>query len=523
MFAVHCPSNQGNPGLTLPPSTATLPQVRGYGLGLGRVRCSPAGVKRLFSWFGLLVFCPALFSAAAPRFPQLERFRLPGGDEDLWRGKLTVFENRTTRTGRTLELNVIVVPSLDPKDVREPFFELAGGPGLAITDSAAAYANDLKDYRRHRDIVLVDQRGTGGSNPLAAPHDPHPAAYLREMYPVDYVEDLRRRLEAKADLTQYTTAIAMDDLDDVRAWLGYDRINLLGFSYGSRAALVYLRQHPTRVRSMILMGVNPPAQHLPMYHARDGQRALDLILDECLRDPIAGKAFPQIKEELAKVLAVLAREPAQVRYVSPDGKTTGKVTITREVFAEKLRTKLYEADTARRIPLLIHAAAAGDFAPFLASVIPKDLSQPDPIADGMYLSVLTAEDVPFIDQAAAEKLSAQTVFGNYRVSQQTRASNLWPRAIIPAGFTQPIQSKVPVLIISGLLDPVTPPEWAESVARHLPNSRHVILKYGAHLPYALSNVDKLDALFVAFLDAPNPLALDISGLEQMLPPPFAVE
>jgi len=418
---------------------------------------------------------------SASRFPQLERFRLPGSDEDLWRGRLTVFENRTTRTGRTIQLNVVVVPSLDSTDVREPFFELAGGPGLAITASAGLYANDLKDYRRHRDI------------------------------------------EARADLTQYTTAIAMDDLDDVRAWLGYEKINLYGFSYGSRAALVYLRQYPEHVRSVILMGVSPPWQHLPLYHARDGQRALDLLFDECLRDPIAGAVFPHIREELATVLGSLARQPATVHYVSRDQLTQANVVIQRDVFAETLRKLLYNADTARRIPLIVHAAASGDFGPYLASAIPNDRSHPNPIADGMYLSVTAAEDAPFIDFAAAEKLNAGNIFGNYRVFQQTRACALWPRAKIPADFGEPIKSAVPVLLVSGNLDPVTPPEWAESVARHLTNSRHVVLPSGAHLPDALSNMEKLDEVFLAFLDNPDPRKLDVSGLAKMQPPPFSVK
>jgi pimeloyl-ACP methyl ester carboxylesterase len=97
--------------------------------------------------------------------------------------------------------------------------------------------------------VLVDQRGTGQSHPFQCPHDATPPHFLVEMYPVDYVKNCRQVLQQKADLTQYTTPIAVEDLDEVRAWLGYDRINLFGLSYGTRAALVYMRQHPEHVRS----------------------------------------------------------------------------------------------------------------------------------------------------------------------------------------------------------------------------------------------------------------------------------
>jgi pimeloyl-ACP methyl ester carboxylesterase len=179
---------------------------------------------------------------------KLKPCRLPGIDEKMLCGKLRVFENRQTRTGRTIDLNVVVLPALDTKNKAEPLFALAGGPGEAATNGAMLYVAQGKEYRRKHDIVLVDQRGTGKSNPLTAkPTKKTPQDYLTEMYPLDYVKDLRRSLEKHADLTQYTTSIAMDDLDDVRSWLGYEQIDLFGVSYGSRAVLVYMRQHPEHV------------------------------------------------------------------------------------------------------------------------------------------------------------------------------------------------------------------------------------------------------------------------------------
>jgi pimeloyl-ACP methyl ester carboxylesterase len=250
---------------------------------------------------------------------------------------------------------------------------------------------------------------------------------------------------------------------------------------------------------------------------------LDLIFNEVALDPVAGKAFPNLRKEFATLLDKLGREPAHVHYVSMDGKTDEMVEITRDVFAEKIRLQLYAAFSARRVPLLIHTAALGNFEPFLRATIPADRTAPEFIADGMYLSVTTAEDTPFIDPAEAEKLNAGTAFGNYRVFQQTRAGKLWPRGKIPEGFLEPVKSKVPVLIISGNLDPVTPPEWAEQVAAHLPNSRHIVLAHGAHLPDGLSHIENLDKLMMDFLDTGDARSLDTSGLAAMLPPPFATE
>ena len=361
----------------------------------------------------------------------LKPCKLPGIDEELLCGKLTVFENRMTRSGRTIDLNVVVVPALDSSRREEPLFDLAGGPGVASTGAADFYAKEGKEYRRHRDVVLVDQRGTGSSNPLTAPPMKRsPQDYLSEMYPVEYVKTMRQALEPHADLTQYTTPIAMDDLDDVRAWLGYERINLFGLSYGTRAALVYMRQHSDRVRSAVLTGVAPTYLKMPLYHARAAKRAMELLLQECAGDAACHQAFPQIERDWAEALERLGREPARVEYSPPDKSPTVTVEIQRDVFAEKLRNRLYSRESAARIPLIIHQAAQGDFGPFLKEVIPMDRSRPDFIADGMYLSVTCAEDVPFIDQDEAAKANAGNPFGNYRVEQQTRACSLWPRGKI---------------------------------------------------------------------------------------------
>ena len=169
---------------------------------------------------------------------KLKPCRLEGIGEELFCGKLTVFENRETHTGRTIDLNIVVLPAFDQKTKAEPLFDLAGGPGASSADGAGFYAGPGKDYRRRHDVVCVDQRGTGKSNRLAIPREKTPSYYLSEMYPIDYVREMRHALEQRADLTKYTTSIAMDDLDDVRAWLGYDKINLFGLSYGTRAALV---------------------------------------------------------------------------------------------------------------------------------------------------------------------------------------------------------------------------------------------------------------------------------------------
>jgi pimeloyl-ACP methyl ester carboxylesterase len=449
---------------------------------------------------------------------KLKPCRLAGVDEELFCGKLMVFENRESRTGRTIDLNVVVLPALDQKTKTEPLFDLAGGPGASSTERAEFYAGPGKDYRRRHDVVCVDQRGTGQSNRLSIPRERTAQYYLSEMFPIDYVRQLRHALEQRADLTKYTTSIAMDDFDDVRAWLGYDRINLWGGSYGTQAALVYMRQHPEHVRSAILLAVAPTDLKMPLHHSESAARAMDLLLGECERDAACHAAFPQIRDDWKNALAQLEQQPARVEYSSDSKAAPTTVEIQRGVFAEKIRTWMYGRDNAARIPMIVHHAAGGDFAPFLQQAIGPSI--PDFVADGMYLSVTCAEDVPFINQDEAAKLNAGNPFGNYRVFQQTRACGMWPRGKIPTDFLEPVSSNVPVLIFSGNMDPVTPPKYGEEVAKHLRNSRHIIIAEAGHGVDGLKDPGCVDRIAIEFLDKGDAKNLDVSCVERMAPPPF---
>ena len=452
---------------------------------------------------------------------KLKPCRLAGIDEELFCGKLTVFEDREARTGRTIDLNVVVLPALDQKEKAEPLFDLAGGPGASSTDRADFYAGPGKDYRRRHDVVCVDQRGTGKSNRLAIPREKTPSYYLSEMFPIDYVKEMRHALEQRADLTKYTTSIAMDDLDDMRTWLGYDRINLFGASYGTQAALVYMRRHPEHLRGVILLGVAPTDLKMPLHHSEAAARAMDLLLGECEEDARCNAAFPQIRDDWKNVLAQLEQQPARVEYSPPGNATPMTVEIQRDVFGEKIRTWMYGRDKAARIPLIVHHAAGGDFAPFLQQAIQPSI--PDFVADGAYLSVTCAEDVPFINEEEAAKLTAGNPFGNYRVFQQTRACAMWPRGEIPTDFLQPVHSNAPVLIFSGNIDPVTPPKYGEEVAKYLPNSRHVIVPEAGHGMDGLSDQECVDRLIIEFMDNGSAKDLDTSCVERMAPPPFVTK
>ena len=244
----------------------------------------------------------------------------------------------------------------------------------------------------------MDQRGTGKSHPLDCkfynPDDPQ--SYLGYFFPLEDVRKCRAELEPKADLKLYTTTIAMDDIDEVRAALGYERINLFGGSYGTRAALTYLKRYPQRVRTATLQGVAPTNQYMPVDFPVANERALQGVLAECAADEACNKAFPNLKEETKSVLAQLIKGPVEVEVEKPNSTDRVKVKLSRDLAAEAIRYMLYNPVPATRVPVTLHLAAQGNFVPLAQSALLYRLNLVGTGSNGMYLSITCAEDLPWI-------------------------------------------------------------------------------------------------------------------------------
>ncbi len=439
-------------------------------------------------------------------------------------GTVTVFENREAKSGRQIALNVVVLPALNQEHQPDPFFMIAGGPGQAVVGlfMQGVRKDFIAAVRAKRDIVLVDQRGTGGSHALPCSFYPASSgvqALFGEFAPAEVVRACRDTLSKDADLTQYTTPIAMDDLDDVRAALGYDKINLQGGSYGTRAALVYMRQHPTRVRTAILEGVAPTDYKLPLPVARATQHALDRVIQDCAEDAACHKAYPDVRADLNLVLTALDKGPVKIQVVNPVTKKPESMEMTRNGFADRLRYLLYSPDIVRLVPFILSQAAHGDLGTY-ASINASVISQVDAgINRGMYLSIICAEDVPWITDADLAKETSGTIMGALRTEYDRSACNEWPRAKITADYIKPVYSLAPVLIFSGDTDPVAPSWIAEGAAKHLPNSRHIIIKYGAHT----TSAPCLDKLMEQFLDSGSAKSLDDSCVNDIHRPPFLTQ
>src|SRR5262249_24980646 len=265
----------------------------------------------------------------------------------------------------------------------------------------------------------------------------------------DRVAQCRDKLEKKADLALYTTSIAMDDLDDVRSALGYEKINIYGGSYGTRAGLVYLRRHGDPVREAVLVGVCPTEYQLPLTVAKGVQNALDRLFDDCSADPACHKAFPDLKADFISALKSLDKGPVKVQSYNPIKKQPQEITVSRPAFLEQLRFLLYSPELMQYVPQVIHQSAQGDFggAAMLAFVIERQLL---PIINqGMELSVICAEDAPFITEDKIKEATSGTYYGETTIRSVLNACKGWPRGKVPADYSEPVKSEVPVLMISG--------------------------------------------------------------------------
>jgi pimeloyl-ACP methyl ester carboxylesterase len=456
--------------------------------------------------------------ARQPPTTQLAPCRVPKSSYDVLCGKYGVFENRAARAGRRIMLSIVVLPAVGPTPVADPVFVLVGGPGLG---AASGVRDDIEwfteRFRRDRDIVFVDQRGTGGSQRLPCRFSDGDTMqnYFNDLFPVDRVRACREALDQVADLRLYTTPIAMDDLDDVRAALGYQRINLYGVSYGAQAALQYLRQYPAHVRSVVVAGVATPAAKQPLNFAKAAHHAMNTLIEDCASDVACHGAFPKLNAEFAAVLATFDRGPVTFELLNPASTVKEPVSMSRGVFVERLRLMLYDLDGASRVPLVIHRAARGDWAPF-ATFSPGGATSG---VSAMYLTVTCSETVSRITEEDIVRESRDTFVGEYRTRTHVRACQEWPRGEIPPSYYEPVRSGVPVLMLSGELDAATPPHLARTAARSLSNSRQIVMRNAAHAYW----YDCMQTLAATFLAKGSARDLDTTCVQGLRRPPFVTE
>lgn len=446
----------------------------------------------------LATLAPPAAHAAA-----LEPCRLRGVEHDALCGKLRRPLDPAQPQGTAIDVHFAVLPALARNKKPDPVFLLAGGPGQSAIGLAATAEGLFARLLNRRDVVLVDQRGVGRSAPLSCPEEDATAPLAERLG-----DEATRRLLARCrdavqklphgDLRRYTTTIAMQDVDAVRAALGVERINVVGGSYGTRAGLEYARQFPQRVRRLVLDGVAPPDMALPATFSPDGQAALDALFAACEADAGCGQRHPRLRERWRGFVASLPR-PLPVAHPLTGAVETIKVT--RDLLAAQIRLPLYAPALASALPAAMERALQGDIGPLLAMSFGMGSRRESQLAMAMHFSVVCAEDLPRMAQAQ-EAPGAD--FGTQFAEFYTRVCADWPRGEVPADFYRVPTLPAATLVLSGGADPVTPPRHGERIAKALgASARHVVVAQAGHGVMALPCMR--DVLF-RFIDADSDAA-----------------
>jgi pimeloyl-ACP methyl ester carboxylesterase len=456
----------------------------------------------------MLTFLPSCReSATQPSKTILQLKPCTVGSTQALCGKLNVFENHVTQNGRKIDINIVVFKAQSDTPAPDPVFYLAGGPGGAATEDAQRQQFPYSLSRNH-DLVFVDQRGTGGSNRLMAPTNL--AEYM---------------VSLNTNPRYYNTSAAMDDLDEVRAALGYDQINLVGYSYGATAAQYYLRQHEAHVRSMTLGSGS--LLDIPVFErwAYNSQRALNLIFELCLAEPACQKAFPDIKTEFAGLMARLAGEPVTQTFTNPGDQKPATVTFTADYFAGVIRAMMKDAKYDRSLPQIIHQVYKDND---WTGIMNFYISEGGPEWWGglmMERVIRCHEKWAAFDPAEVAQLSQGSFLAGWDVSlakTQAHECSHIPQGNTPEELAPQPGSQVPVLFLNGELDPIDPPDNLAGAKGLWPNSTALVGLYQGHAISDMAEISCWFSIMDEFIQSGSEKGLHTSCMQNVQPPVFLV-
>ncbi|NQV85621.1 MAG: alpha/beta hydrolase [Woeseiaceae bacterium] len=422
--------------------------------------------------------------------------------------------------GVEIELRVVVVPALNLTPEPDPFVPIAGGPGQGSVEFYASYPWAFEDVRKNRDILLIDQRGTGESATMDCEFDDDlvEGEYSTELT----VKYTRQCLEqVPYDPRYFTTSIAVTDIEAVREALGYSALNLYGVSYGTRVAQHFARRYPESTRTVVIDGVVPPQISLGPEIATESQKAVDNILARCAEEAACNERFPDIAGDFRVIVAALRASPEQIRVPHPSTGRMEDVSFGAGELAAAIRLLAYHPNSIAMMPLLIHEAGAGNYVPLASQYLMTMIAMMDSMSLGMHNSVMCAEDVPFYDKTTIDYdgLTA-SYMGTFQLEALEAICSVWPAGPIDDEFKLPLPTSLPVLLLSGDADPITPPRYAELAAVNLSNARHLIGKDQGHGQIGVGCTPRLIADFIASAD---PKSVDAKCLERSFVMPFFLD
>jgi len=451
---------------------------------------------------GALVLTTLLLSVAShgANALELEECRISAGPAfpgiKALCGTLERLENPDDPESPMLAIRVAVVPALNLQPEPDPIVPLAGGPGQSAVQFYAAYAAAFEHVRSDRDILLVDQRGTGESARMDCPVDED---LIEGQYSVEQtVKYTKTCLEQLPhDPRYFTTSIAVQDLDAVRAALAYPQLNLYGVSYGSRVAQHYAKRYPGSTRTIVLDGVVPPQLALGPDIAIEAQKAIDSIFARCASDAACNERYPDIAASFASLKSRLNKKPVNVSIPHPVTGHTDSVSFGHNELATAVRLLAYAPRSIAMLPLLVSEAAHGNFQPLAAQFQMTLTSMADTLALGMHNAVMCTEDVPFYNAALIDKAALDASFiGPMQLEALEAICSIWPAGPIDKDFKQPLSTEIPTLLLSGSADPITPPHYADMAARNLKKAWLLTGRHQGHGQIAVGCMPRIIERFI---------------------------
>lgn len=408
-------------------------------------------------------------------------------------GTLSVAEDRSKPDGRRIDLNIVIVPAKAEQAKPDPLFFFHGGPGGAATSLAAALS--YLPFRQDRDMIFVDQRGTGRSNSISCGEET-----LADTLPSLARFDLNRQLSCletiDADTRHYSTREFIADIDEVRIALGAEKINIFGGSYGSRAAFAYIDSYPEHVRSVIMRGVAPTDFVLPRDFPKDSQAALDGMLKDCAADTSCNRRYPDLRGKIDATLKRLEEAPAKSEIRDPSSGKQIELSVDRELYAAAIHYALYSSNTVARLPRMLVAAEGGDFEPLLNSLVQFVSAMVGTLSDGLFLSVTCAEDLAFLSDDEIRRSAEETLIGSEFGLNLNETCRHWPHAKLDRAIKKQRRTETPILLINGQYDPVTPPHHTEKIMPLLPNAMHLVMPGESHANLFPGCVQRLASQFL---------------------------
>lgn len=454
---------------------------------------------------------------ALERYPMLEPCQPPGYHEQILCGQFNAYENHNSKKGKRIPLDVVVLPANIDDPAKSAYTLHWGGNGGAAYDKIWTFGqgSTAQKIRATRDVVLIDDRGTGASNIRCAAMDslkPYSYAFV---YDENRIKECLNEVRDQVDLSLYTTPSLVQDYEEVRRWLGLEQYDFYGSSYGTRVGLEYMRQFPDKIRTLTVKGNVPPGFNYINEMDVAIQEQLEILFERCKEDTVCSKYYPDFKKELYEVRDRLKENPVTINYTLEDGKSTN-VTMDDLLFRRMVGHQILNGDANEALPLLIHRAYNGNYTPLIVAGGSLNLDMP------VFLSQFCPEEVDRFT-FDPESIGADALFTEGAIGQEKISACEWWMDMPAADWLdESLAGESPILIITGEYDANTPIKMGEQVKNALPDqSRHIILPHNGHA--GTTDRDCRFNLISQFIETKDLQGLDTTCLSDIESTPFAYE